>query len=109
VGIFDTVRCEYPVPDPELTGAEFQTKSLGMPGMYAYRITAEGRLIRCAEPGPEDGSGAGALLARDVEWPLTGDISMGTFRPETGPIEYVVRLSEGRVVWIKREAELLRR
>lgn len=107
MGIFDRIRCEYPVPDPDLTGAEFQTKNLGMPGMHAYRITSDGRLIRCAEL-TSDGKKprVGTFLARDVDWPLTGRINMGTFRPELGPVEYVVRLSEGRVLWIKKKADL---
>lgn len=90
-----------------LAGAEFQTKSLGMPGMHDYRITPDGWLIRCAEL-TADGKKprAGTFLARDVDWPLTGRINMGTFRPELGSIEYVVLLSEGRVRWIKRAVEL---
>lgn len=100
MGIFDRIVCEYPVPDPALTGAEFQTKSLGMPGMYAYRITADGRLVRCADSDGQPGDGA--FLARDVDWPLTGRIDMGTFRPELGPVDYVVQLLEGRVLSIKR-------
>lgn len=108
MGVFDTIRCEYPAPDPELTGVEFQTKSLGMPGMYAYRITADGRLIRCAELIANGKTRGATFLARDVDWPLTGRIDMGTFRPEVGPIEYVVRLSEGRVLWIKRKADIPR-
>jgi hypothetical protein len=44
MGMFDWVRCEYPLPDPEAQGYQFQTKDTPCL-MEHYIITAEGRLI----------------------------------------------------------------
>ena len=45
MGLFDTVRCDMPLPDGYDGDDGFQTKSLDCE-MDTYRITAEGRLIR---------------------------------------------------------------
>ena len=45
MGLFDHVRCDYPLPDRK-PGKEFQTKSFDAPYMDRYWITAEGRLLR---------------------------------------------------------------
>ncbi len=44
MGMFDYVKCEYPLPDPELQTEEFQTKDFDCV-MDAYIITSEGRLL----------------------------------------------------------------
>jgi hypothetical protein len=43
MGLFDTIRCEHPLPDA-CTASEFQTKSLGC-GLDTYRLMASGRLL----------------------------------------------------------------
>lgn len=44
MGMFDSVECEYPLPDPEAQHIWFQTKDLNNL-MDNYTITREGRLI----------------------------------------------------------------
>ena len=48
MGIFDTVTCDYPLPDPRHQDLEFQTKDLEKM-MGHYTITRDGRLIRHLE------------------------------------------------------------
>lgn len=43
MGMFDTIRCEYPLPDA-CTATEFQTKSLDCI-LETYCLTASGRLL----------------------------------------------------------------
>jgi len=98
MGIFDTVTCDYPLPDPQHQDLEFQTKDLEKV-MGQYTITRDGRLIRHARPSlfvPSPVS--------DVEWPIHGDIRIYERDPaaDQGLIEYAVRFSYGRVDWIRR-------
>lgn len=48
MGMFDTLYCDYPLPDKEVQHEDFQTKSLDRL-MDTYRITTDGRLYY--EPG----------------------------------------------------------
>ena len=48
MGMFDTVVCHYPLPDTDLQGHSFQTKSLDSM-LEHYTITPAGRLIYHAE------------------------------------------------------------
>ena len=44
MGMFDTIKCEYPLPDLAMPNVEFQTKSFENV-MDSYTITTAGRLI----------------------------------------------------------------
>ncbi len=44
MGMFDEIRCEYPLPDSIVQDHVFQTKSLERV-MDSYAITRDGRLI----------------------------------------------------------------
>lgn len=94
MGLFDTVRCECPLPEATHQDLEFQTKDFDCL-LDVYLITHEGRLIRCRRSwgrGPE----------RDVEWPFHGDVTIYGSAPDTdGLVEYVVRFTHGRVEWIR--------
>jgi hypothetical protein len=96
MGMFDTVYCEYPLPDARHQDLDFQTKNLEC-ALDTYTITRDGRLVRRA------GSGWGANLDRDVEWSLHGDIRIYTSVKSEDPswVEYVVRFTHGRVQWIR--------
>jgi hypothetical protein len=98
MGLFDTVYCEYPLPDARHQDLDFQTKNLECT-LDTYTITRDGRLVRRARRG----WGAGAVLDRNVEWPLHGDIKIYTsVKTEDPPwVEYVVRFTHGRVEWIR--------
>jgi hypothetical protein len=55
MGMFDHVRCRYPLPDAEAQDLDFQTKSMPAPFLDNYLITEDGRLLheaydaRCEE------------------------------------------------------------
>jgi|SRR6185295_17023604 len=106
MGLFDTVHCEYPLPDPRHQNLEFQTKDLD-PALMHYTITRDGRLVRHAG---RDGWGWGSRLDRDIEWPLHGDLRIYTSEKSLDPswIEYVVRFTHGRVEWIRPFEEVRR-
>jgi len=95
MGLFDTVRCEYPLPNARHQRLEFQTKSLEST-LDDYTITRDGRLVRHARRG-EHGPG------RDVEWPMHGDVTIYTqVDSDDGAwVEYLVRFTHGRVEWIR--------
>lgn len=44
MGMFDYIKCEYPLPDTEAQDSDFQTKDLDCT-MAQYTITREGKLI----------------------------------------------------------------
>jgi hypothetical protein len=96
VGLFDTVYCDYPLPDPGHQDWSFETKSLDC-GMHTYTITRDGRLIRHAGRGGD----------RDFEFPFHGDVEMYTADVEQGLglIRYAVRFSRGRVEWVRKIGE----
>jgi hypothetical protein len=98
MGLFDTVTCDYLLPNPRHQDLEFQTKDFERL-MEHYTITRDGRLIRHARP-----SRAVPAPDRDVEWPVHGDIRIYDRDPDAsqGLIEYVVRFTHGRVEWIRR-------
>ncbi len=103
MGLFDTVHCEYPLPEAAHQDLEFQTKSLESL-LDTYTITRDGRLMRHARRRARPG------LDRDVEWPLHGDIRIYTsLRSPEGDrdwVEYVVRFTHGRVEWIRPHEEV---
>ena len=96
MGLFDTVRCEYPLPDPAHQGLEFQTKDFDCL-LDEYLITRDGRLVQRAGRGEKG-------LALDVERPYHGDVRIYRTNPRNVRefIEYVVRFTRGRVEWIRR-------
>lgn len=49
MGLFDTVRCDYPLPVEGANALSYQTKSLDS-GCLTYRISSAGRLLLCATP-----------------------------------------------------------
>jgi hypothetical protein len=100
MGLFDTIRCEYPLPDARHQDLEFQTKDLEC-FLAHYRITRDGRLVFEARGGKEPD--------RDIEWPVHRDISIYTFIETSGDrewVEYVVRFTHDRVEWIRPLAEI---
>jgi hypothetical protein len=105
MGMFDTIYCEYPLPDARHQYLDFQTKNLECL-LDTYTITVDGRLVRRARRG----WGAGAGPERDIEWPLHGDIRIYTSVKSEDPpwVEYVVRFTHGVVEWIRPLAEVQR-
>lgn len=93
VGMFDTIRCEYPLPNPEYQKLEFQSKDLDCL-LDTYIITAAGRLVR----EPRSGGAVGP-----VEVPHHGDIRFYDVVPDDDKrfVEYVARFTYGRLDWIR--------
>jgi len=50
MGMFDHVRCEYPLPEPELQDELFQSKDTPVQGMVNYLVTREGELLELNPP-----------------------------------------------------------
>src|SRR3954451_23376017 len=97
MGMFDTVYCEYPLPDARHQDLEFQTKNLEC-ALFTFTITRDGRLVRRAWRGWR-----GDSPDSDVEWLLHGDIRFYTSVKTEEPswIEYVARFTHGRIEWIR--------
>ena len=103
MGLYDTIRCDCPVPDSRLQDAEFQTKSLEC-AMLRYTITADGRLLQHPGGGLFDEPPRFPTLEKDVELPIHGDIDMHEAwspAPVEEWVEYTVRFTHGRVEWIR--------
>lgn len=88
MGLFDHVTCEWPLPDPEVQEAVFQTKCLD-PGLSSYRISADGRLLLKTDD------------QRLVEIPHHGDVLLLEIA-DGWVYEYSVRFTNGRVQEVKR-------
>jgi hypothetical protein len=97
MGMFDTLYCQYPLPNPRHQDLDFQTKDLECL-LDTYTITQDGWLVQHAKRG----WGAGRLV-RDIEWPLHGDLRFYTSVKTEEPswIEYVARFTHGRIEWIR--------
>lgn len=105
MGLFDTVRCEYPLRNPAHQKLEFQTKDLECM-LGEYTITRDGRLVLHA------GKGFFSRKAkRDVEYPFHGDVRIYTSLKKPHKrgewIEYQVRFTEGRVHRVRRSGPRL--
>lgn len=62
MGMFDWLKCEYPLPDARVQGERFQTKSLDS-NMESYTLTKSGRLIQTLKVGEKD-----ETWDRDLNW-----------------------------------------
>lgn len=125
MGMFDEIKCEYPLPDAVMQDVVFQTKSFDCE-LTRYTITADGRLIHHTarwESVPEEERAfygkpewekpfyrmIGCLKTipdGDVEVPYHGDVCFYTSRgePQTESFEwfeYQARFTDGKLQWIK--------
>ena len=122
MGLFDEIKCEFPLPDlkPEegwIQTATFQSKSLD-PSLETYTITKDGRLIlnkitwdiispkdrKNNDPFPELTPIANP--PDDIDTEYHGDIIFYTGE-KLGEHNYVwhefkARFTDGKVAWIKR-------
>ena len=92
MGMFDDVRCRYPLPDPAHNGLNFQTKDTPSQSLDTYLISAEGRLFR----------------REWVEVDFHGDLRFYAFadRHDTNSewIEYVALFTDGQLTRVERVA-----
>jgi hypothetical protein len=101
MGMFDTVYCQYPLPDARHQDLEFQTKDLECL-LHTYTITLDGRLV--LKVGRRDRE-----TDREIEWPLHGDLRIYTSIRTAGDsewVEYVVRFTHDHVEWIRPLKEM---
>jgi hypothetical protein len=101
MSLFDTLQCDYPLPDPEFQHEQFQTQDLHCT-LSHYLITTEGRLwwLRRADafsantPLPDPANKVKGMNYH-------GDFSFYTYAGGK-QIEYRVRFTHGVVEWIRR-------
>ncbi len=98
MGMFDTVRCEYPLPEPEHNALDFQTKSLDS-YLDDYTITRDGRLLRHAHDGLLEDPTSARRPA--MACPFHGDLTMYARTTALAWIGYLVRFTYGRLDWIR--------
>jgi hypothetical protein len=105
MGMYDNIRCEYPLPDGYEDRGEFQSKSLDC-SMATYLITKEGKLVQehagswGEERGPEgelNFTGSVGFYDSNLErggqdWVLTGDGLPYAWR------EYTALFQEGKLL-----------
>ena len=126
MGMFDELRCEYPLPDAAVQDEVFQTKSFDRE-LTNYTITADGRLIHHTvrfESVPEEerpyygkpewenpvlrvAGSIKTISTGDVEVSHHGDVYFYTPRgaPQTESFEwfeYQARFTEGKLQWDRR-------
>lgn len=90
---FDTIVCDYPLPEPDDQDREFRTRDLEGT-LSRFTITRAGSLIRHAER-----SRFGPRPVYDIEWPIDAEIRMMSEEPAA---ECAVRFAMGRVQWVRR-------
>ena len=109
MSLFDSIRCDYPLPDPRVQDAEFQTKDLGE-SRGRYTITKTGRLIRHRQGDDlieeaSTGQSVDSQPGEDVGH--HGDIRIQAMLPGSGAVQYVVRFTHGTVEWIRPSLETM--
>ncbi len=89
MGLYDNVRCRYPLPDREAQDFQFQTKSTPAPYLDNYEITEDGRLLHEAyDMQREDAPGShnGPFMPRENRrWepvPFCGQLEIHTFEED---------------------------
>jgi hypothetical protein len=97
--MFDVVVFDMALPDCQVQGRRFQTKSLD-PCMEIYTVNGEGRLCLT---GSELLLGTGEEAVEAVDIDFHGDIRL---RAEDGGGEYIARFTHGTLEWVRPKAEL---
>jgi hypothetical protein len=101
VGLFDEVRCEYPLPNAAHQGHLFQTKDLENL-MDEYVITRRGRLVRTKRGLVEPRS---CRVVCPIHQDLRIHDSVAVGPDEREWVEYVFRFTEGRVTGVRRSRD----
>jgi hypothetical protein len=127
MGMYDDLKCEYPLPNKEVQNETFQTKDFECQ-MEEYLITREGKIIHHAvryetvpekerpyygtpewdeKPFVRSFGCIRTIPVGDVEIPFHGDITFYTYLGDVNTddyewYEYEVRFTEGILTKIKR-------
>ena len=99
MGMFDTLRCKYPLPDKIVQTDSFQTKSLDRL-LDDYTITKTGKLILHRQRHYE-------ASIKKITIDFHGDLRFYTFKGSREEnnyewFEYIARFTDGKLQWIKR-------
>ena len=105
MGMFDTIICEYPLPD-EWENANFQSKDLKCE-LDTYVITSGGRLVLKRDSSVTDTNHHGFLYFYDFplgsyDVRLDGAHRYSTLRDDARLITYEAKFTDGQLVEIKR-------
>ncbi len=105
MGVYDTIKSDYPLPDPEYQDVEFQTKDLNRT-LDRYRITADGRLRRLLRRIDLFAKDTHSLDAAGKEEDMNyhGELCFYT-DTDKGWLEYRARFTHGNLEWILRPGE----
>jgi hypothetical protein len=99
MGMFDTLKCEYPLPDKIVQGDSFQTKSLDCL-LDNYTICKDGKLILHRQRHYE---ASVKKITIDFHGNLRFYTSQGSRETDNYEwFEYVARFTDGNLQWIKR-------
>ena len=112
MGMFDRVRCRYPLPDVEAQDLEFQSKSMLQVGMASYEVTPDGRLVLLEagllEPSPASSTSAATdsepIIGKPVDYRGQLEIHTSAEQPD-GQLRwysYLLWFREGQVSDIQR-------
>ena len=98
MGMFDTLKCEYPLPDKIVQKDSFQTKSLDCL-LNNYTISKRGKLILQ----PYNKTSVNKITV-DFHGDLQFYTSRGSWEENNYErFEYIARFTEGNLQWIKRD------
>ena len=112
MGMFNHIRCRYPLPDPEARDFAFQTKALPEQLLDDYEITEDGRLLHEAYDARWEEDPAAPLgfylhrenLCREAV-DFTGELEIHTssWQPDGSGswYSYLFELVQGRVVGLQ--------
>lgn len=105
MGLYDTLHCDYPLPDPEHQDKDFQTKDLEQT-LSRYRITRDGRLWYLRRQVDPQAPHVFLPTATDESEDMNyhGDLCFYTGMGEDEAV-YVARFTYGTVDWIRRPVE----
>ncbi len=100
MGMFDTIRCEHPLPDLEDSASmEFQTKSM-YSHLESYLITKAGRLVLVGGFGPGRGRDLDVQYHGMLNFYGTKEQQQG-YNPENW-YEYNAKFTDGTLVNVER-------
>ncbi len=104
MSLYDTIQCDYPLPDPEFQHEHFQTRDINCT-LSHYLITTEGRLwrLRRADAFSDEAplpDSTGKTKGINYHGELNFYADVGEKR-----IEYRARFTHGVVEWIRRVGE----
>lgn len=108
MGMYDYLRCEMPLPDPEVQGEMFQTKDTPAQFLDTYVIRADGRLVN-EYPNLEELPGEDPPFwkrtgpPKEVDW--TGTMFFYTLDDDGRWYEYRALVWKGVVKELERAAD----